>query len=769
MISRLASLPRQLPVRLAFFTLLAAVMVWPVLGDAARLNEFRDVHHLFLYERSAIDTIKRFGELPLWNPYYCGGFDAVAAPQTRFVSPTLLLGLLFGAERAEILTVFFFTVLGMEGMYRWLRLRNPEALAALVVAPVFALSGQYAVAYNRGWIQFMGFQLVPWILYGITLATRRKWQGIAVTSIAFAWMLGFAGFFAAPLVAVAAIFESVRALLEQPRNARWRSIAMLAATASFMLTVACVRLWPVAETLMSAPRVMAGTPGHAPRALLSALVGALAIKDGNTEMPGSFYVGAAFLALIALGAHHRSAAASLILAMLCAWLASGYATRFSAFALLREVPTFAAVRYPERFLWLAILFASGAVASALARVPYIGETRRWRVATAVVLGGAVFFTIGSEIVAFQRVATHRTLGTVTTDRQAEFHQARGNRWLAVHLESQNIGSLGCYETHRLAESTLLRGDLPHEEYLAPDATGGGSAGTVERVSWSPTKIVVHADLSRAARLLVNQNWAPGWHASIGKVVSNEGLLAVDLPAGANDVALTFLPWSTLGGAATTLTALLALGLIGWRARRRGEIFARRQWLVTTVLVLLPWGVAAAAYSTSPDDKWPPPAMKNANGTPAVVADDEKVDATPIGATYALPLRVDYGKVSGPDEHRDIYVDVYFRRLARIPRGTTMFVHIERRKDQPPVPKDQEGFYNADHQVVGGSFYLSDAPEGRLVHDALGAHVEKAASGTWDVWIAFGDVSGQKGRARVTEPGNATVSSDRVRAGTFVIP
>ena len=763
MLARYAS---HLSFRLAVFALLAAALVWPILPDAARINEFRDVHHLFLYERSAIDTIRHFHELPLWNPYYCGGFDAVGAPQTRFISPTLLLGLWFGAERAEILTVFFFAIVGMEGMYRWLRLRVTDSGAAFIVAPVFALSGQYAVAYNRGWIQFMGFQLVPWILYGITLAARRKWQGMAYASIAFAWMLGFAGFFAAPLVAVAAVFESVRSLLEQPPSARRRSIAMLAATASFMAMVACVRLWPVAETLLSAPRVMAGTPGHAPRALLSALVGMLAIKDGNTELPGSFYVGAVFLALVALGSHHRSAATSLLIAMLCGWLASGYATRISAFALLREVPTFAAIRYPERFLWLGILFASGAVVSALARVPYIGETRRWRVATAAVLTGAVFFTIGAEIVAFQRVATHRTLGTVTTDRQAEFHQSRGNRWLAVHLESQNIGSLGCYETHRLAESTLLRGDLPQEEYLSQD---DAAAGKVKRVSWSPNKIVVHADVSRPARLLVNQNWAPGWHASVGKVVSHDGLLAVDLPAGVNDVALTFLPWSTLGGAATTLTALLALALIGWRARRRGEIFARRQWFVTVLLVLLPWGVAAAAHSTSPDDKWPPPAMKNANGTPALLADGEKVDATPVGASYALPLRVENGKVSGPDEHQNLVVEVYFRRLERIPRATTMFVHIERRKDQPEVAKDHEAFYNADHQVVGGSFYLSDAPQGRLVRDVFGAHIDKAGSGTWDVWVAFGDVSGQKGRSRVVEPGNATVSSDRVRVGTFVIP
>ena len=762
MISRLA---RHLTLRLAFFCVLAAVFVWPILPLAAHINEFRDVHHLFMYERSAIDTIRRYGELPLWNPYYCGGFDAVGAPQTRFVSPTLLLGLLFGAERAEILTVFFFVVVGMEGMYRWLRLRVTEPLAALVVAPVFALSGQYAVAYHRGWIQFMGFELVPWILLGVTLAVRRKPSGIAIASVAFATMLGFAGFFAAPLVAVAAVFEAVRALAEEPRSARVRSVAMLSATASFMATVAMLRLWPVAETLMSAPRIMAGTPGHAPKALLSALVGVLALKDGNTELSGSFYVGAGFLALIALGTHHRSALTSVILAMICGWLATGYASRFSAFGMLRELPVFAAIRYPERFLWLGILFASGPVAGALSRVPYIGEGRKWRIGTVLVLAAGVCWTVGGEIAAFHRVATGREMGVVTEERVAEFRQARGNRWLTVHLESQNLGSLSCYETHRLSESTLLRADLPAEEYLAPDSA---DAGTVKRRAWSPTKITLGVAVSRPARVLVNQNWAPGWHATVGKVVSHEGLLAVDMPAGAHEVALTFLPWSTLGGATVTLVSLLALVLIGLRARRRGEIFSRRQVVATSLLVLVPWLVAGAAYAASPDDKWPSPLLTNPNGSPAVVHEGDGHVATRAGAVFSLPLRIEEGRVTGPDEHQSVLVDVYFRRLAKIPKSTTMFVHLERRKDEPPAAKDHEDFYNADHQVVGGSFYLSDAPEGGLIHDAFGVRIEKAAPGTWDVWVAFGHVSGKKGRSLVMSPGEATVSDHRVRLGTFVV-
>ena len=98
----------------------------------------------------------------------------------------------------------------------------------------------------------------------------------------------------------------------------------------------------------------------------------------------------------------------------------------------------------------------------------------------------------------------------------------------------------------------------------------------------------------------------------------------------------------------------------------------------------------------------------------------------------------------------------------------MFVHLERRKEEAPVPKEQEEFFNADHQVVGGSFYLSDTPEGALVRDAFGVHLDKAAPGTWDVWVAFGHVSGRKGRSLVTSPGAATVSDHRVRIGTFVV-
>ena len=55
------------------------------------------------------------------------------------------------------------------------------------------------------------------------------------------------------------------------------------------------------------------------------------------------------------------------------------------------------------------------------------------------------------------------------------------------------------------------------------------------------RIDLEVELSRPARVYVNQNWHPGWRSNVGEAVSDEGLLAVDLPAGTHEVSLRFLP------------------------------------------------------------------------------------------------------------------------------------------------------------------------------------------------------------------------------------
>jgi hypothetical protein len=756
----------RLIVRLALFALIATVLVWALLPSAGALNEFRDAQVLALHEHAAVDAVRRFGQLPLWNPWYCGGLYGLGEPQSRFAAPPFALSLIFGVERAELLVVFLFTVLGMEGTYRWVRLRVSDGAAALRVAPIFALSGHFAVAYFQGWTSFFGFDLLPFVLYGITLAARGRTGGIAVSALAFFVMIGFGGTFAAPIVAVAAAIEGLRALSEQPRPRRLHALAMLGALASFMLAVSAVRLLPLAETLSAMPRIMAGTPGHTPKALLGFLTKSLEVKDGAVADPGTFYVGAAFVALVALGGSDRRSLRPLAAIVVLLWFSAGYARKPALFALLRELPVFSALRYPERFLWVAILYAAEPAANALARLPRIGEGGRWRLVTNVVLTAAVIGTIGAEIHTFVSVGGARDLGALVREPTDDFRQARGNRWLAAHYAGLGVGSLSCWETHPVAMSPRLRGDLPAEEYVADP-----QVGRARRVSWSPNEIVVHVWMASAGRLFVNQNWHPGWRSSVGEVVSDDGLLAIELPPGESDVRLTFRPRSALAGAGVTLVALASLVALGLRARRGRAPFRRRTHGVTAALVLAPWAALGLFLLTWKEPRFPPAPLRNANGSPALVVAPAP-DATKLGARYELPIALDAARLMGPDRLSNVTIDLYLRRTASLPRTTGMFVHVVRSSVQDPVPERGDDapqtFFNADHQVVGGSFYLSDAPVGYVVHDAFAVHVGKAARGQYEVWVGFGHVTGRRGRSRVVEPGPAPVNEDRVRVGSFTV-
>ncbi len=746
-------LARSTACRLALYALLAAAMVWPLLEVAAYTNDFRDAQVLGLHERAAVAAVARFHELPLWNPYYCGGLYALGAPQSRHASPAFLATLLFGVERAQPVIVFALSVLGMEGTFRWLRLRIASDSAAARIAPVFALSGQFAVAAYRGWTTFFGFELLPWVLLGVTLAAQRRARGIVIASLAFAFILGFGGTFAAPLVAIAATVEAARAIVELPGRDRARAIVPLVATAIFMATVSAVRLWPIAETLAAAPRIMAGTPGHPGKELLTFLWGTLEVKDGDVGDVGSFHVGVLFLALAAAGAGiDRRAIPPLVLAIAFVWVAAGYERKPSAFAALREIPGLSGLRYPERFLWISVLLACEPAARFLEALPRLGETLRWRRSSSALLTVVVLVTVVSELVTFRRAALARDLGAIAPGPAGAFHQARGNRWLAAYHDGLDVGSLSCWETHPVRMSPRLRGDLEAEEYLADPA-----AGTVSRVAWSPNRLALHVVLARPTRALVNQNWHPGWTASSGVVVSDEGRIAVELGDGTHDVVLRFLPRSAWGGAIVTGTALAALAAMLLRARR--VPFAREKDVVTASLALAPIGIFGLVLATSREPPFPPSPPRNANGTPAIVTTVE--DAPRVTGHFPVAVTLEAARVSPLDEVMNVRIDVYFRRTGPLGRADALFAHVRRRKDEPPPPErgqKRETYHNLDHHVIAGTFYLGDAPQGELVHDSFGVNLAKSAPGAWDVTIGFGPLG----------PGK-TKQVEMVQVGTVFVP
>ena len=752
---RFRALAAQTAPRLALFAMLALALCWPLTRKAALLNEFRDAHVLWNYEYVAAASVTEFAELPLWNPYYCGGMYGLGTPQSRFAAPTFLVSLLFGASRAIPVTVFLMLLLGMEGFFRYARTRTGSALGPLLAAPIFAFNGFLGAAYFLGWINFFGFLLLPWTLFGVGQALRGRISGVLIVGLAFAFNIGFGGTYSAPLAAILAVVESVRVLIElRPSRAQLpRRLSFLAWAGLAALVLSAFRLWPIAETLSAAPRIMAGSPGHSLKAIADMLFVKSAPQGGNININGLFFMGPAPLMVALLGLFTRRGLGVLLLLGLSLWTATGYAYGASPFVWMRELPLLSTLRYPERFLFVSALFGAELAALGIDLLVRLARRRDWIALGVLAAAGVAGFGVISQIKNIHRVAEGMWLAPSPPSVERPFHQARGNRWALAYYAPMARGSLSCWEAYPVPMSPLLRGDLQAEEYLAE-----GTQGSVERLSWSPNQIALKAELQNAGRLLVNQNWHPGWRASIGTVTSQEGLLAVDLPAGAHKLILRFAPRSAYGGGLISLAGLGAVAAMVWLERKRRLATVRGLVQASALLLGLPFFAGLGSMLVIAEARPPAPLVRNANGVPAFLADGLPEGVIPLDIQFDVPVKlVGVRFPASADELGVGNIELYWRVDGDVPRSVGVFVSL----------RDSKGrVIQADHEVLAASVFLSGAPRGQVIRDAFSVKLGQHLSGSWRMSVGLWHVSGDRSRVPIREAGALELREHSVMVGTF---
>jgi hypothetical protein len=755
---------RRTPWRLAVFAALALCASYSLLATAPALDEFRDAQVLGHYEAVAREAILHWHQAPLWDPYYCGGMYLLGTPQARFASPPFLLTLLFGEPRGEALTAFGMMLLGLEGAFRYARARGAGSLGALLAAPVFALSGIFALSPSLGWIGFFSFELLPWIALGVRRSLRREVSGLLLSAIAMAWCVGMGGTYTAPIAALWGAFECVEHVARQVRRRRWTrlgaGLGFALAAGLLAAGLSAVRLWPIADTLADAPRIIGGTPSNGWLVLAKMLF--MGPKDDTED--GSFFIGLLVLPALVLGLTRRRSIPMALTAVLCAWLAAGYAVRPSLFAGLRELPLYTTLRYPERFLiplaLAAAVLAARGVSLLEARVRI--ERTRARPRRAGIAQGllglavvALLLDVGPLVWLHSVHAEKRAMSPPPiADESRPFHQSRGNRWALAYYEPMQRGSLSCWEAYPVPQSPLLRSDLPAEQYVLEPG-----AGTVTERSWSPNAIDLDVDLSRPATVVVNQNWSSGWHASVGEVESSRGLLTVTMPAGKQALSLRFRPRSATGGALTSLVAVIAMVLLAWWVRRHGGLGPRGPLVLggAALAPLLPV-VLVASLVHEPRFSEPPMAQ---DGRPVVV------DALPagipaMGARFASGVVLEGAKISNqrPAAGTDLVLEIDWRRDPQIEKGLGVFLHME--------PSDGKGM-NGDHVLLSSVLDLEDAPPGKTLRDVMPLWVPEDSKGkTWRVYAGLWRIRRGGGRVQLTDPGQAKVDGDRVLVATFEV-
>lgn len=593
-----------------------AVTTYPgVLQNPWKLANWFDDHSLYAFDEVDRVSLLKYHQLPAWNPYWCGGATGISEPEDSFYSPDFVLRLLFGGEHGRRLAVMLLVVAGLEGTYRLCRRLDSTAVASAFAAVVFATQDKFVSFVHDGWVHFMSFELIPWLLLALLNGIDQlRWRVIG--GFFLAWLVLAPGTYPAPYGAIAFGFWFVaiaayRFFKLEPRPFRGPLLSAFTIGGIAILLTLC-KLLPVTLYMREFPRVFTVVETHTAVEMIG-------------QMVPRYYV---IVLLAIIGAIFADLYAGLAIGgtLLFFLLCLGEFPPISPFGLMKKLPLLSALRYPDRFIVMVVFFCSIAASRGLSRMEdvlpkFLEATWRWL--ESLDLRARVKRLTGKDIKALATVTTprdtrilgwiavglaayisYKTVAPVAEELSSaqrapsialyteepvrkydgEFKQTRGNRRDSHIFPSLNMGSLNCVVGFTIPESARLRADLPQEEYPADP-----KLAKVKRVSWSPNEIVLDVDASAPTTILVNQNWARQWRSDVGAARSEEGLLAIDVPAGKHTVTLAYRDYVVIISFwISFLTVLVIAGL----TIRALIPWVKQQWSGFNSLPSLPSNVVA---------------------------------------------------------------------------------------------------------------------------------------------------------------------------------
>ncbi|MCA9519411.1 MAG: hypothetical protein KC609_00490 [Myxococcales bacterium] len=539
--------------RILLFVVVSTWFLFEALAHPYHLGVAKDWSFYYHHAHTAYLTVRQHGELPVWNPWFCGGIPALGNLQSQAVSPLMLLFLLLGVGPGTKLAALFYFTSGLEGTYRYARHHGAEPVGATLAALLFIFSGRFAQLFVDGHPVFLSLAWTPLALYWLERSFER-WRFTLLGGGLVAWIFCDGGVIATPMIGLClglvtlgtTLYRASRLITAVPSPSVasiLRPIGALGLIALVAAALSAVRLLPVAESLIEMPRQWLGHESY-PIARIWAML-AEPLRHATYTAPGTSYLGIAAFGLLVPGLIALDGAVwrATVLASVFFLVSTGDDGPLHLWNGLRALPVVGNLRSPFRFTWFVALFVALGAGRSLSLLydaigSWLKRLEQYSPGRALVLG--LTFSLVAGLVATPTLLHNRQrlrgLFRVALNRpfSQPFRQSVGNMFHAHVFARIGLGSLACYEDQPFFVSSALRGDREHEEFLQPT-----TAGRVRRVSWSPHRIVLDVELVRPAVLIVNQNAHRGWQSPQGPVIRDAGRVALALEAGRRRVELRF--------------------------------------------------------------------------------------------------------------------------------------------------------------------------------------------------------------------------------------
>jgi len=127
-----------------------AVFTYPLLLHLGVLTGFWDWDFALELTVAARRSIVEYHQLPLWNPWMCGGAPLLGNPQARILNPFFPLVLTFGPAAGTHLAVWLHLAMAWAGGYVLGRVLRMSPLGAVACASAFAASSWFPLHVAAG-------------------------------------------------------------------------------------------------------------------------------------------------------------------------------------------------------------------------------------------------------------------------------------------------------------------------------------------------------------------------------------------------------------------------------------------------------------------------------------------------------------------------------------------------------------------------------------------------------------------------------------------
>jgi hypothetical protein len=568
------------------------------LFESMSMFGFHDWDSHSAYRYATVVSLKKYHELPWWNPWLGGGFPAWAYVEgaTNFISPYLPLYLTLPVQVAERYEVLGATLTGLGSAYLLAgRVTRSAALRALV-AVTYALNGRWALQLSVGHSWHLQYAWLPLALFFFDLSLepgkRRYALGSGLVLSAMVYMGGIY-----PLPHTAILLTLYAATLAASRRALEPLRALAVASVSG-IGFAAPKLFPMVELMRRYPRKIDSTEAIDLGQLTTMLTNPnqsyeqapVAVPFWRWHEYGIYVGGWVVLAMLVglVGARCRKTVPLKLAALVFLLLGMGAFHPRAPWTLLHRLPVFSSQHIPTRFLFPAVLMLMLVFAAFAGRyLDALVASRGW----VDLLLLAPVYMVAVDIASVGHKATERSFYMTAPPIQAnpEFHHrsappydyspavVQGASLLAMFA---NVGVIGSYGLPALAPGAIAVGAPGYRgEAYVVGAQGGASARVTK---WTPNTAVVEYEHATPGTLLVyNMNYDPGWHANGRPAVDYRHAVAIHIAAGTGRVKFSYYPRALNWGLAIcALTVGLAFG-VGRLSRRMRSIWRRGVSFVCT--------------------------------------------------------------------------------------------------------------------------------------------------------------------------------------------